>query len=170
MLLIATVVSHRRSDGDASESSSPGCLGSGSSGRRNKEQVQWTPKSRWKMSLGKKEIRISQSHGGRVGLRNMGNSCFMNAGLQDVPEPHRADYRVFPHWQVQGGGQHGQPLRHEGEAGGGLRQAAGGPVAGPENSKTQSPKQLHRAMSDFAPHLFEGREQQEPPRGARGCA
>lgn len=147
-----------RSDGDNSESNSPGCLGSSSSSRRNKEHVQWTPKSRWKLSLGKKEIRISQSHGGRVGLRNMGNSCFMNAGLQCLShiEPIIAYFLTGKYKEEM---NMGNPFGTKGrlvEAFARLQE-----VLWQENSKTQSPKQLHRAMSDFAPYLFEGHEQQD---------
>ncbi|CAE8656648.1 unnamed protein product, partial [Polarella glacialis] len=36
---------------------------------------------RWEPLLGSDKLQLSESSG-KVGLRNIGNSCFMNAGLQ----------------------------------------------------------------------------------------
>jgi ubiquitin carboxyl-terminal hydrolase 8 len=113
---------------------------------------------RWSQTLGGKKLAISEKRGGRVGLTNLGNTCFMNAGLQCLShiEPVCAYFLT---------GKYQQELNEKNSFGtGGYLAKAFAKLQEQlwqKSSKTHSPKPLHSTLGRFAPHLFDGYQQQD---------
>lgn len=118
----------------------------------------WTPAEQWKRSLGKNQVHISKSRGGLVGLVNMGNTCFMNAGLQCLShiEPISAYFLT---------GKYAEELNPSNPFGTGGHLAKGfaklQEMLWQKRSRTHSPSQLYGTLSKFARHLFRDSDQQD---------
>jgi len=125
---------------------------------RSSDLVPWIVESRWQQTVSGKNLSVSNSRGGRVGLANLGNTCFMNAGLQCLShiEPMGAYFLT---------GMYREEINDKNTFG------TGGHLARAfaklqeqlwqKNSKTHSPKPLHSTLGRFAPHLVDGYQQQD---------
>lgn len=130
----------------------------GSSSGRASDLISWTPAKRWEAAFGSKPLRISESLGGRVGLSNLRNTCFMNAGLQCLShlEPVMAYFLT---------GKYQEELNANNPMGSGGKLVQAFAKLQEQlwqtGSRHHSPKALHSTLMRFAPHLFEGYEQQD---------
>lgn len=112
---------------------------------------------RWAPLLGSDEVELSET-AGRVGLKNLGNTCFMNSGLQCLChiEPFTAYFLT---------GKYREEINHSNPLGCGGELATA--IAGLQKALWQkrqakhNPRDLHAALRRCAPHLFEGYEQQD---------
>lgn len=120
--------------------------------------VPWTPGTRWKRSLGQQPASISRSKGGLVGLVNLGNTCFMNAGLQCLShiEPISAYFLT---------GKYAEEINVNNPFGTGGHLARGfaklQELLWQRRSRAQSPAQIYKTLAKFARHLFRDEEQQD---------
>lgn len=103
------------------------------------------------------EIQLP-STAGRIGLRNLGNTCFMNAGLQCLShlEPFAAYFLS---------GRYLEDINSTNLLGckGELARAFADlqKLIWQSEKSPQKPKELHTKLKSFAPHLFQGYEQQD---------
>jgi len=112
---------------------------------------------RWGPLIGDDPFSLAET-AGRVGLRNLGNTCFMNAGLQCLShiEPFVAYFLTGKYREEI---NRTNPLSSKG--------ALASAIAGLQQALWQArlsshnPKDLHRVLRSCAPHLFEGYEQQD---------
>lgn len=114
-------------------------------------------RKRWAPLLGSDELEFSDT-AGRVGLRNLGNTCFMNAGLQCLShlEPFTAYFLTGKYREEV---NKTNPLGSRGEvakAFAELQQALW-----QKRQPSHNPRELHGALKRFAPHLFEDYDQQD---------
>jgi len=127
-------------------------------GAAPQDLVPWTPAEQWKRSMGKNQAHISKSRGGLVGLVNMGNTCFMNAGLQCLShiEPISAYFLT---------GKYAEELNPSNPYGTGGHLAKGfaklQEMLWQRRSRTHSPSHIHNTLSKFARHLFRDADQQD---------
>mmetsp|Transcript_49180 Transcript_49180/g.77747 ORF Transcript_49180/g.77747 Transcript_49180/m.77747 type:complete len:524 (+) Transcript_49180:143-1714(+) len=120
--------------------------------------VPWVPNQRWRMTVGKKQLMITDSRGGRVGLSNLGNTCFMNAGLQCLSHLEPVNSYFLS-------GMYEQEINDKNPLGNGGQLARAFAKLQEEiwqkSANMHRPKSLHSTLTRFAPHLFEGFEQQD---------
>lgn len=134
-----------------------GSLGKAMSGRAS-DMVPWTVRQRYAQVLGGKKLTVSSSRGGRVGLTNLGNTCFMNAGLQCLShiEPISAYFLT---------GKHEEEINEKNPLGSGGQLAKAFAKLQEQlwqrSAKKHNPKPIHGTLGRFAPHLFDGYEQQD---------
>jgi len=127
------------------------------SGRSN-DLVPWTAQQRWHRTLGCKKLTVSSSRGGKVGLSNLGNTCFLNAGLQCLShiEPISAYFLT---------GMYQEEINEKNPLGTGGHLARAFAKLQEQlwqrAAKTHSPKPLHSTLRSFAPHLTDGYDQQD---------
>jgi len=102
--------------------------------------------------------RPSKAVAGRIGLRNLGNTCFMNAGLQCLS--HIEPLTVFfLSGQFRGEINRSNDLGSRGEFASAFADLQrtlwqSGPIS-------QDPSELHARLTQLAPQLFEDRAQQD---------
>jgi len=131
--------------------------------REEPKKVAFPSSKRWEAFHGDNTQGLYDINGGKIGLRNLCNTCFMNAGLQCLShvEPVAAYFLT---------GKYKQELNLSNPLG------CGGKLATEfskflklmwssdgrsSSSRAVSPKQMHRVLEQFAPHLMEGYEQQD---------
>jgi len=125
---------------------------------REQDLTPWVLAERWGRTLGCRQTHVSQSRGGLVGLTNLGNTCFMNVGLQCLShiEPLSAFFLTR---------KYTEELNTKNPFGtGGCLAKAFAKLQEQLWQKTaciQSPKQIHSTLAKFAPHLFHRFEQQD---------
>jgi len=129
-----------------------------SCGSAQQDLIPWVLGDRWSKTLGARRASISESKGGLVGLTNLGNTCFMNVGLQCLShlEPIAAFFLT---------GKYAEEVNMKNPFGTGGRLARAFARLQEQlwqrNAGVQSPRQIHRTLSKFAPHLFRRSEQQD---------
>jgi len=114
-------------------------------------------KARYATLIGRDPLQVSDK-GGKVGLQNLGNTCFMNTGLQCLChlEPFVAYFLT---------GKHREEINKDNPLGSGgavvLAIARLQQAMWQKQQSSLNPKDLHGVFKEHAPHLFEEYEQQD---------
>lgn len=120
--------------------------------------ITWIPDARWKQFQNHSQLQISRAHGGRVGLGNLGNTCFMNTGLQCLShiEPLCAYFLTGAYTRdVVDKEDEGALARSFAE----LQSRLWRPLAG--DCRSHRPDEMKEAVARLAPHLFSKQRQQD---------